>query len=141
MKHKMLAVIVIVVAAGLGGGIMTLAIGLPSSPCAGIASTTRNFTIIASSNGFNDSVSHQQVSWPVLTVHRCDIVKITVINTDTQTHGLAVDYYAARGTDIQGQQTLSLPPFLAYKIGQFRVYCNSRCTIHEFLQNGLLNVV
>lgn len=137
----MLAIIVIVVAAGLGGGIMTFAIGLPSSPCSGVVSLTRSFTIIANSNGFNESMYHQQISWPVLTVHRCDIVKITVMNKDIQTHGLAVDYYATRGTDIQGQQTLSLPPFLAYKTGQFRVYCNSRCTIHEFLQNGSLNVI
>ena len=136
----MLAVMVIIVAAALGGGIMTFAIGLPDSPCAGIAGTTRSFTIIANINGFNDSVHHQQVSWPILTVHRCDTVKITIINGDTQTHGFAVDYYATRGTDIQGGQTLPVQPFLATKSGQFRVYCISPCTIHSFMQNGLLSV-
>jgi heme/copper-type cytochrome/quinol oxidase subunit 2 len=142
LKNKMLAVIVIVVAAALGGGIMTFAIGLPSSPCAGITGTTRYFTIVASSNGFNDSLHHQQWSWPVMTVHRCDIVKITIINSDTQTHGFAVDYYATRGTDVPGQQTYTAPvSFQASKIGQFRVYCISFCTIHTFMQNGLLTVV
>jgi hypothetical protein len=140
LKKRTLAVIVIIVAAALGGGIMTFAIGLPASPCAGIAGTTRNFTIVASVNGFNDSVNHQQGSWPVMTVHRCDIVKVTIINSDTQTHGFAVDYYATRGTEIQGGQTLPVPPFLASKTGQFRVFCISFCTIHAFMQNGLLNV-
>jgi hypothetical protein len=140
LKNKMLAVIVIVVAAALGGGILTFAIGLPSSPCAGITGTIRNFTIIANSDGFNDSVHHQQGSWPVMTVNRCDIVNIKIVNNDTQTHGLAVDYYATRGTDISGQQTLPLPSFQATKTGQFRVYCTSFCTIHEFMQNGLLTV-
>ena len=136
----MLTATVIIVAAALGGGIMTFAIGLPNSPCAGIAGTTRSFTILANSNGFNDSVNHQQVSWPVIAVHRCDTVKITIINGDTQTHGFAVDYYATRGTDIQGGQTLPVQPFLATKGGQFRVYCISLCTIHAFMQNGLLSV-
>lgn len=140
LKNRMLAVIVIIVAAALGGGIMTFAIGLPSSPCAGIASATRNFTILATINGFNESVSHRQQPWPIMTVHRCDTVKITIINGDTQTHGFAVDYYATRGTDIQGGQTLPVQPFLATKNGQFRVYCISLCTIHAFMQNGLLIV-
>jgi hypothetical protein len=140
LKNKMLAVIVIIVAAALGGGIMTFAIGLPSSPCAGIAGATRSFTIEANINGFNDSVHHQQTSWPVMTVHRCDIVKVTIINKDTQTHGFAVDYYATRGTEVQGGQTLPVQPFLATKTGQFRVFCISFCTIHAFMQNGLLNV-
>jgi nitrous oxide reductase len=130
---------VIIVAAALGGGIMTFAIGLPSSPCAGIIGTTRTFTIVATINGFNDSKYHQG-QWPVMTVHRCDIVKVTITNADTQTHGFAVDYYATRGTEIQGGQTISVPPFLASRNGQFRVFCISFCTAHTFMQNGLLNI-
>src|SRR5690242_2068217 len=137
----MLTVIILVVAAALGGGIMTFAIGLPSSPCAGIGGAIRSFTVVADINGFNDSVNHQQGSWPILTVHRCDIVKVTIVNDDTQAHGFAVDYYAQRGTEIQGRQTLPVPPFLATKSGQFRVFCISFCTIHAFMQNGLLNVI
>lgn len=140
LKNRILTLIVIIVAAALGGGIMTFAIGLPSSPCAGISGATRSFTVVADINGFNDSVNHQQGSWPMLTVHRCDIVKVTIVNGDTQAHGFAVDYYATRGTEIQGGQTLSLPPFLATKTGEFRVFCISFCTIHAFMQNGLLNV-
>ena len=141
LKNKLLAVIVIIVAAALGGGILTLAIGLPGSPCAGITGTTRNFTIEVTVYGFNDSMNHQQEPWPVMTVHRCDIVKITMINADTQTHGLGIDYYATKGTDLPGGQTLSEPPFLASRIGHFRAYCTTLCTIHRFVLNGLLNVV
>ena len=141
LKNKMLAVIVIVVAAALGGGIMTFAIGLPGSPCAGIASVTRNFTIVANINGFNDSRDHQG-QWPVMSVHRCDRVNITIVNADTQTHGFAIDYYATRGTDVSGRQTYPVPvSFQASKVGQFRVYCISPCSIHAFMQNGLLNVI
>ena len=139
LRNKMLAVIVIVVAAALGGGILTFAVGLPGSPCEGIAGATRNFTIVANINGFNDS-KDLQGQWPIMNVHRCDIVKVTIINGDTQTHGFAIDNYAIRGTEIQGGQTLSVPPFLASRNGQFRVFCISFCTVHTFMQNGLFNV-
>ena len=139
LRKKMLAVIVIVVAAALGGGILTFAVGLPGSPCEGIAGATRNFTIVANINGFNDSKDHQG-QWPIMNVHRGDIVKVTIINGDTQTHGFAIDNYAIRGTEIQGGQTLSVPPFLASRNGQFRVFCISFCTVHTFMQSGLLNV-
>src|SRR5437588_4023830 len=129
----MLAVIVIVVAAAPGGGILTFAVGLPGSPCEGIAGATRNFTIVANINGFNDSKNHQG-QWPIMSVHRCDIVKVTIINRDTQTHGFAIDNYAIRGTEIQGGQTLSVPPFLASKIVQFRMFCISFCNILTIIQ-------
>src|SRR5213594_3441851 len=99
LKNKMLAVIVIVVAAALGGGIMTFAIGLPGAPCAGITSTTRSFTIVE------------------------------------DVHGYAVDFYALRGTEIQGGQSLTVQ-FLASKAGQFRVYCNTLCSVHWSMLYG-----
>ncbi len=86
LKNRMLAIIVIIVAAALGGGIMTFAIGLPGSPCAGIA-----------------------------------------------------DFYALRGTEIQGGQSLTVQ-FLATKAGQFRVYCNTLCSVHWSMLYGTLNV-
>jgi nitrous oxide reductase len=134
----MLAILILAVAGTLGGGIMTFAIGLPSSPCTGIAGSTRSFTIIANLEGFNDSVSHQG-SWPIMSVHRCDTVVIKVVNTDTQSHGFAVSYYAVKGMEIQGQQSQSVT-FLATKTGQFRAYCIVVCTVHKLMQSGLLTV-
>jgi hypothetical protein len=122
---------------------MTYAIGIPSSPCSGVTGTTRNFTIIASDSGYNDSVTHNASPsnpWPVMSVSRCDIVKITIINTVTQTHGFAVAYYAVKGIEIPGQQTIQFPPFQAVKAGKFTVYCTVLCTIHYAMLNGLLNV-
>ncbi len=138
MKEKMIVLIILGVAGTLGGGIMTFAIGLPGSPCAGITGSTRNFTIVANSNGYNDSNTHQG-SWPLMSVHRCDHVFIKVVNADTQTHGFAVDYYAVKGIEIQGQESQSVP-FVASRTGQFRVYCIVFCTAHIFMQNGSLSV-
>lgn len=129
---------IIAVAVTLGGGVMTLVIGLPSSPCAGIAGSTRSFTIVANLNGYNDSKTHQG-SWPLMSVNRCDTVTIKVVNTDIQSHGFAVDYYALKGMEIQGQQSQSVT-FLASRAGQFRAYCNVFCTVHYAMQNGLLTV-
>lgn len=140
LPNRNIVIIVIVSAVALGGGVTTYAIGIPNSPCYGVAGATRNFAIIASSNGFNDSVDHPGQTWPLFHVNRCDTVKITIINTDTQAHGFAIAYYGIRGTEIPGQQTQSFPPFLASKSGQFVVYCIIRCTVHWAMLNGLMVV-
>src|SRR6267143_5951811 len=143
MKNKMLAIIVITVAGVLGGGILTFAIGLPSSPCAGITPIIHSFTIIENLNGYNDSAYHPgswlTKPWPAMNVHQCEMVVIKIMNKDTQTHGFAVDFYALRGTEIQGGQSLDVQ-FLATKAGQFRVYCNTLCSVHWSMLYGTLNV-
>ena len=143
IKNKMLAIIVITVAGVLGGGILTLVIGLPSSPCAGTTPIIRSFTIIENLNGYNDSASHPGSwltnPWPVMNVRQCEMVVIKITNADTQTHGFAVDFYATRGTEVQGGQSLTVQ-FLASKVGQFRVYCNVLCSVHYSMLYGSLNV-
>ncbi len=137
--------IVVASAVALAGGITTFAIGIPSPPCAGVIGTTRDFTIVANINGYNDSSSHYAswlqngTSWPVMNVARCDQVVIKIINEDTQSHGFAVDTYAVRGTEIVGGQQ-STVQFLATTSGHFRVYCVVYCTVHKFMQYGVLNV-
>lgn len=140
VPSRTLAIIVIVSAVALGGGAVTYAIGIPSSPCSGIAGSIRNVTIIASDSGYNDSANHIGQTWPVISVNRCDIVKITIVNADTQTHGFAIDYYGSKGTDVPGQQTILFPTFQAVKAGGFRVYCIILCTVHKFMLNGILKV-
>lgn len=137
IQSKMLVIIVIVSAVVLGGGITTFAIGIPNSPCFGVAGTTRHFTIVADVNGYNDS-RDSGAPWPMISVHRCDQVAIKIINNDTQTHGFAVDTYA-RGTDVVGGQQTTVQ-FLATKAGNFRMYCIVFCTVHILMQNGLLTV-
>jgi hypothetical protein len=143
MKNKMLAIIVITVAGVLGGGILTFAIGLPSSPCAGITPIIHSFTIIENLNGYNDSAYHPgswlTKPWPAMNVRQCDMVVIKIMNKDTQTHGFAVDFYATRGTEVQGGQSLTVQ-FLASKVGQFRAYCNVLCSVHSSMLYGSLTV-
>jgi FtsP/CotA-like multicopper oxidase with cupredoxin domain len=139
LQNKVILIVIIAVAASLAGGIATFAIGLPGLTCAGVAGTTRTFTVVADLKGYNDSVDHQ-FPWPVISANRCDTVVIKVVNDDTQTHGFAIDYYATRGTEIQGQQSVSFQ-FLATKTGQFRMYCIVPCTVHfPWMQHGQLNV-
>ncbi|TMI37530.1 hypothetical protein E6H26_03020 [Candidatus Bathyarchaeota archaeon] len=140
LQNKTLAIIVIISAVALGGGIMTFAIGIPDSPCTGVVGTNRSFTIIANVNGYNDSVTHQGQAWPMMSVNRCDMVTVKIINTDTQTHGFAIDYYAVRGTEIVGGQSISFQ-FLATRAGSFTVYCSiAVCTVHYAMLNGQLTV-
>ncbi len=107
---------------------MTFAIGIPDSPCTGVVGTNRSFTIIANVNGYNDSVTHQGQAWPMMSVNH------------TQTHGFAIDYYAVRGTEIVGGQSISFQ-FLATRAGSFTVYCSiAVCTVHYAMLNGQLTV-
>ena len=143
LKNKMLAIIVVVVAVALGAGIMTFSIGLPGSACAGITGPTHSFTIIENVNGYNDSALHSGSwpanPWPVMSVHQCEMVVIKIVNTDVQTHGFVIDFYAIRGTEIQGGQSLTVQ-FLASKAGQFRIYCNVPCSVHWSMLYESLNV-
>src|SRR5260370_4570218 len=84
IKNKMLAIIVITVAGVLGGGILTFAIGLPSSPCAGITPIIHSFTIIENLNGYNDSAYHPRSwltkPWPAMNARQCHIVLLKIMN-------------------------------------------------------------
>ncbi|MBO0889182.1 hypothetical protein J2P12_08805, partial [Candidatus Bathyarchaeota archaeon] len=140
LTNKTLAITVLLPAIALGGGVMTFTFGIPHPPCSGVVSAVRNFTLIGNSNGYNDSVTPHQGPWPVMTVNHCDMVVIRVINQDTQSHGLGVDYYAPRGTEVVGGQSLTVQ-FQATKQGQFRVYCDLlTCSIHQFMEDGQLTV-
>jgi nitrous oxide reductase len=133
--------IIALVTASLGvGGVLAFVLSPPPSPCAGSAGQTRYITIVESLNGLNDS-AHQSSPWPVATVHQCDIVSITIINQDTQTHGFSVASYSNAGIELVGGAVQKLT-FQATRTGQFRMYCSSPviCTVHALMQNGLLNV-
>ena len=99
LQNKMIVVIVVAVVGALAGSIFTFAIGFTDSPCAGITPVTRSFTIIASQTGYNDSSQHTG-SWPQMTVNKCDLVSITIINNDVQSHGFTIDYYAVKGAEV-----------------------------------------
>ncbi|HZY94375.1 MAG TPA: hypothetical protein VFE98_05865 [Candidatus Bathyarchaeia archaeon] len=134
MKRTELLAVSLVTIALVAGGVYVLLARVPMDPCAGATGVTRTFAVVAGRNGFNDSASG-----PVLTVDRCDKVIITYINSDNQPHGFAVDSYATKGVALAGGQSQSIS-FTAYKMGQFRIFCNIFCTVHPLMQSGQLNV-
>jgi hypothetical protein len=132
-------IIIALVTVSLGaGGVFAVVLSPPPSPCSSGTGTIRAFTIIIDLTGYNGSGS-QSGPWPVVAVQRCDTVVFTVINNDTQAHGFAVASYSNAGLElVEGDhQTLQ---FQATRLGQFRIYCTSRCSVHYLMQNGLLNV-
>ncbi len=139
MKRRRLVAVMLLVGAIATAATAFFVVGLPfASPCLGTSGNAREFTIIADLNGFNGS-KNQLSPWPVIKVEKCDEVTIRFVNQDHQTHGFAVDFYANSGLAPQGGQNQTLS-FRATKTGQFRVYCYIFCTVHIFMQNGLLDV-
>ncbi len=127
----------LVIASLAVGGVLAVVVNFPSSPCSKNPGVTSHFTIVADVSGFNGS-RYQPGSWPIITVHACDTVFITIVNSDTQTHGFAVEYYASNGVEVQGRQSQTVQ-FVAARTGQFRMFCNVFCTVHIYMQNGLLS--
>src|SRR5712692_2693416 len=139
LKRRRLFAVMLLVGAIATAATAFFVVGLPfASPCLGTSGNARGFTIIADLNGFNGS-KNQLSPWPVIKVEKCDEVTIRFVNQDHQTHGFAVDFYANSGLAPQGGQNQTLS-FRATKTGQFRVYCYIFCTVHIFMQNGLLDV-
>ena len=138
LRTSEIVIIALVTASLAAGGVFAVVLSPPPSPCSGITGAIRSFTIIVDLNGYNGSGS-QPGSWPVVTVQRCDNVVFTVINNDTQAHGFAVASYSNAGLELVGGDHQKLQ-FQATKLGQFRIYCTSRCTVHYLMQNGILNV-
>ena len=123
---------------GLSKGRTTSSSPLPTE----CVKPTNGFLIIASSNGYNDSIAHGAPKnwWPIITVKQGQTVNITVCNTDFQAHGFQVThYYDSNIVTIVPGQVLHVS-FVADQAGEFRIYCSIFCSIHIFMQNGLLNV-
>lgn len=99
------------------------------------------FLIVASANGYNDSASQGDQSWPVITVQKGTTVTITVYNADVQAHGFQVAHYSdsTRETVAPGKSVTIT--FVADTAGSFRIYCSIFCTIHPLMQSGELIVL
>jgi heme/copper-type cytochrome/quinol oxidase subunit 2 len=108
-----------------------------SLPAASVPAQAESFTIIADSNGFNGSV-HHGIPWPIISVHVGDNVTITVLNEDRlETHGFAIVGYYDRGLIVGPGENDSVS-FTARTEGNFTIYCNIFCTIHEFMVGELM---
>ncbi len=104
------------------------------------------FLIIASGTGYNDSIGHgaPQKNWPIVDVRQGQNVTIVVCDIDIQAHGFQITHYYDSSN---GHADVTLAPgqvitvsFTADKAGDFDIYCEIFCTIHIYMQSGLLNV-
>jgi hypothetical protein len=100
------------------------------------------FLIIASNTGYNDSIGHgaPEKSWPIITVHQGQNVSIVVCNTDEQAHGFQITHYYDKTIETVVPGQVLKVSFVADEAGNFDIYCSIFCTIHIYMQNGLLNV-
>jgi len=124
--------------AGRNSGSNTTSTSLPS----GCVKPAGGFLVIASEDGFNDSIDHgvPQKSWPIINVTQGQTVNITVCNTDFQAHGFQIThYYDSNTVTIVSGQVIHVS-FIAGQTGEFRIYCNIFCSIHWAMQSGLLDV-
>lgn len=106
-------------------------------PAASVPAQARSFAIIVDSNGFNGSVQHG-LPWPVISVHVGENVTIAILNEDRlETHGFAIVGYFDKGLIVGPGENDSVS-FTARTAGNFTMYCNIFCTVHEFMVGELM---
>lgn len=81
----------------------------------------------------------QSFSPQSFTVMEGDIVYIKFINEDSVEHGFANDLFVITAT-VPAENTISLPPFIASKVGSFIFYCPVSLEQH-FGETGTLIVL
>ncbi len=138
-------VVVVLVGAGATAGLYVMSKG--AAPAArslptGCVRPSGGFLVIASGTGFNDSMAHgvPKDNWPIISVHQGQNVTIVVCNIDVQPHGFQITHYYDKSevTMVPGQ--VLRVSFMADEAGSFDIYCNIFCTIHYYMQSGLLEV-
>ncbi len=110
---------------------------------AGCVRPAGGFLIIASNTGYNDSIDHGAPAkpWPILTVHQGQNVSIVVCNIDEQAHGFQVNHYFDKSIETIVPGQVLRVSFIADETGNFDIYCSILCTIHIYMQSGLLQVI
>jgi len=136
-------ILVLLVAAAAAVLILTPSLGKTSNNLpSGCSKPAGGFLIIASKLGYNDSVDHgvPENSWPVITVKQGQQVNIVVCNTDIQAHGFQVAHYFDSTIESIAPGQVIHVSFTAAQTGDFRIYCSILCSVHAFMQSGLLVV-
>jgi heme/copper-type cytochrome/quinol oxidase subunit 2 len=99
-----------------------------------------SIAIIADSHGYNNSISHisRGNPWPVIAVHRGDLVTLTFCNLDTvEAHGFAIDTYFDRGVILLPGNAYQIS-FIATEPGSFRIFCINFCSVHRYMSGTLI---
>ena len=135
--HETVILTLILAGSGVIGG-LALTVGTPDPSCPRGKGIARTFTIIADLDGYNGSKLRGGME-PSMTASRCDTITIRLVNRDFQAHGLAVTFYAVNGIEVIKDDTQRIT-FQAVKAGVFRVYCNTQCSVHNFMQSASLTI-
>jgi nitrous oxide reductase len=101
------------------------------------------YLIVASKLGYNDSVDHgvPANSWPVITVNEGQQVNIVVCNTDIEAHGFQITHYLDSSINSIAPGQVFHVSFVADRTGDYEIYCSIFCSVHAFMQSGLLRVL
>lgn len=107
------------------------------------ASNTAVFTVVMADEGINvgyNGSRYHPFPWPVMNVSLGQNVVIHVVNNDTQAHGFSIIHFFDSGIVLSPGQCYDVG-FTANTLGNFTVFCQIFCTIHNpWMQNGRLNV-
>lgn len=137
----MLLAIVVAAVAGLVISIYIPASNQTTGQCNGGNGV---MVIVLDENGVNGSVNKLRGStsghWPIIKVHKGDLVNILVCNLDkVSTHGFAIEHYFDAGRALLPGETLKVS-FIAKDQGTYTIYCNVFCPIHAWMLSGELVV-
>ena len=109
---------------------------------AGCVKPADGFLVIADQNGFNDSIQHGAPAnqWPIIKVKQGSTVNITVCNSDVQAHGFQITHYFDSNIETVSPGKVVRVSFVADRVGDFTIYCSIFCSVHIYMQSGLLAV-
>jgi hypothetical protein len=146
-NKRIVLVILVVVLLGVGATTALYLVSKGGSPAgrplpSGCVKPAGGFLVVASNTGYNDSIGHgaPEKNWPIITVEQGQNVTIVVCNIDVQAHGFQITHYDDQNevTVVPGQ--VYKVSFVANEAGSFDIYCEIFCSIHVYMQSGLLNV-
>jgi FtsP/CotA-like multicopper oxidase with cupredoxin domain len=102
------------------------------------------FLIVVSQYGYNDSIlqgAGPGKPWPIVIATQGQLVRISVCNTDIESHGFQVATYVQSTVNIIKPGEEQDFTFTANQEGTYGIYCAIPCDLHVFLQYGQLRVV
>lgn len=148
-RFRLVLVMVLVVVAGSGffaAAYTFHLLGLGAPSCGSHPTNAPNsayFVVVMDNEGmnvgFNGSRYHSS-PWPMMNVTLGESVTIHVVNVDSvEAHGFAIARYFPPSLILRPGECTDVT-FTADKLGPFQVYCWINCSIHFFMQNGVLNV-
>jgi hypothetical protein len=146
-NRRILLVLLVVVLLGVGATTALYLASRGASPTgrplpAGCDKPQGGFLVVASDTGYNDSIGHgaPEKNWPIIDVKQGQNVTIVVCNIDVQAHGFQIThYYDQSEVTLTPGQVIKVT-FVASQAGSFDIYCEIFCSIHIYMQSGLLNV-